>query len=64
MTPDEARLADVIKQAAMLDWVRSRRLPVRRVAELIGMPYRDFLGLMAAQCIPSINYDQGWLERE
>jgi hypothetical protein len=48
----------------MLDWVRSRRLPVRRVAELIGMPYRDFLGLMAAQCIPSINYDQGWLERE
>jgi hypothetical protein len=48
----------------VLDWVRTQRLSVRRAAELLGMLYRDFLGLMAAHCIPSINYNEGWLERE
>jgi predicted HTH domain antitoxin len=64
VAPDEARLADVIKQATVLDWVRTQRLSVRRGAELLQMSYREFLELMAAHCIPSINYEEEWLERE
>jgi hypothetical protein len=30
VAPDEARLADVIMQATVLDWVRTQRLSVRR----------------------------------
>jgi predicted HTH domain antitoxin len=64
VAPDEAQLADTIKQAAVLDWVRTGRLSLRRGAELLGMPYRAFLELMEAHRIPSITYEEGWLERE
>jgi hypothetical protein len=39
---DESQLADTIKQAAVLDWVRTNRLSLRHGAELLGMPYRAF----------------------
>ena len=64
VAPDESQLADTIKQAAVLDWVRTNRLSLRHGAELLGMSYREFLILMAAHRIPSITYEEGWLERE
>jgi predicted HTH domain antitoxin len=64
VAPDASQLAETIKQAAVLDWVRMDRLSLRRGAELLGMPYREFLALMAAHRIPSITYEEGELERE
>jgi predicted HTH domain antitoxin len=61
---DPAKAAEVIKQAAVLDWVRTHKLSLRRGAELLQMTYRDFLALMAAHRIPSIDYEEGWLEHE
>jgi predicted HTH domain antitoxin len=61
---DTTKLADTIKTAAVLDWVRTHKLSLRRGAELLQMPYRAFLELMAAHRIPSIDYDAGWLDKE
>ena len=35
-----------------------------RGAELLQMPYRAFLELMAAHRVPSMDYEAGWLDRE
>jgi predicted HTH domain antitoxin len=64
VAPDASQLAETIKQAAVLDWVRTDRLSLRRGAELLGMSYRAFLALMAAHRIPSITYEEGELARE
>src|SRR5215470_6215365 len=61
---DHTEVADTIKAAAVLDWVRTHKLSLRRGAELLQMPYRAFLELMAAHRVPSIDYEPGWLERE
>ena len=61
---DQAQVAEVVKQAAVLDWVRTHKLSLRRGAELLQMTYRAFLDLMAAHRIPSVGYEEGWLERE
>jgi predicted HTH domain antitoxin len=61
---DPARAVEIIKQAAVLDWVRTHKLSVRRGAELLQMTYREFLALMAAHRIPSVDYGEGWLEHE
>ena len=36
---------------------------VRRGAELLQMTYRSFLDLLATHRIPSLDYEEGWLER-
>jgi hypothetical protein len=64
LTHDRTEVADTIKAAAVLDWVRTHRLSLRRGAELLQMPYRAFLELMAAHRVPSIDYEAGWLDRE
>jgi predicted HTH domain antitoxin len=64
IAPDQAQAAEAIKQAAVLDWVRTQKLSLRRGAELLQMTYRAFLDLMAAHRIPSIDYEEGWLDRE
>lgn len=64
MAPDRAQPAEAIKQAAVLDWVRTHKLSLRRGAELLQMTYRAFLELMAAHRIPSLDYEEGWLARE
>jgi predicted HTH domain antitoxin len=61
---DSAKLAETIKAAAVLDWVRTHKLSLRRGAELLQMPYRAFLELMTAHRVPSIDYDAGWLDKE
>ncbi|MGH6636058.1 MAG: hypothetical protein ACRED0_07965 [Gammaproteobacteria bacterium] len=43
---DQSAIGDEVKQAAVLDWVRMRRIAWRKGAELLGMPLRDFMGLM------------------
>jgi hypothetical protein len=48
----------------VLHWVRTDRPSLRRGAELLGMPYGESLALMATHRIPSIAYEEGWLERE
>jgi predicted HTH domain antitoxin len=64
LTPETTEVAETIKAAAALDWVRTHKLSLRRGAELLQMPYRDFLDLMAAHRVPSIDYEAGWLDRE
>ncbi|MBI4640755.1 MAG: UPF0175 family protein [Candidatus Tectomicrobia bacterium] len=64
IAPDQAQVAETIKQAAVLDWVRTHKLSLRRGAELLQMTYRAFLDLMTAHRIPTIDYEAGWLERE
>lgn len=64
IAPDQAQAAEAIKQAAVLDWVRTNKLSLRRGAELLQMTYRAFLELMATHRIPSLDYEEGWLERE
>ena len=64
LTHDRTEVADTIKAAAVLDWVRTHKLSLRRGAELLQMPYRAFLDLMAAHRVPSIDYEPGWLDRE
>ena len=59
-----ARTAETMKAAAVLDEVRTHELSLRRGAELLQMPYRAFLELMAAHRVPSIDYDAGWLDQE
>ena len=61
---DPTQIAETIKAAAVLDWVRTHKLSLRRGAELLQMPYRAFLELMAAHRVPSIDYDAGWLDQE
>jgi predicted HTH domain antitoxin len=61
---DLTQAVEIIKQAAVLDWVRTHKLSLRRGAELLQMTYREFLALMAAHRIPSIDYEEGWLEHE
>lgn len=64
LAPNPTEVADTIKAAAVLDWVRTQKLSPRRGAEFLQMPYRAFLELMAAHCVPSIDYEAGWLDRE
>ena len=48
----------------VLDGIRTHKLSLRRGAELLQMPYRAFLELIAAHRVPSIDYDAGWLDQE
>jgi predicted HTH domain antitoxin len=48
----------------VLDGIRTRKLSLRRGAELLQMPYRTFLELMAANRVPTADYDAGWLDQE
>ena len=61
---DEAKVAEELKRAAVLDWVRVKKISWRRGAGLLGMTYRDFLTLMAEHKIPTLDYEKGWLEKE
>jgi hypothetical protein len=64
LTRDQTDATETIKAAAVLDWVRTHKLSHRRGAELLQMPYRSFLDLMAAHRVPSIDYEAGWLDHE
>ena len=64
LTHDWTEVADTITAAAGLDWGRHHKLSLRRRAELLQMPYRAFLELMATHRVPSIDYEAGWLDRE
>lgn len=64
MAIDDAALAEDVKRAAVLDWVRTEQLSWRAGAELLGMPLREFLTLMAAHKIPTAEYEAGWLDKE
>ena len=61
---DATKVAETIKAAAVLDWVRTHKLSLRRGAELLQMPYRTFLELMVAHRVPSLDYDASWLDQE
>ena len=61
---DETTAAEEVKKAAVLDWVRMKKLSWRKGAELLGMSYRDFLKLMAEHQVPSFDYSEGWLDKE
>lgn len=61
---DRSTIADEVKQAAVLDWVRMHRISWRKGAELLHMPLRDFIDLMAEHKVPAAEYEAGWLEDE
>lgn len=61
---DEKGVAEEVKRAAVLDWVRMKRISWRKGAELLSLTYRDFLLLMAEHKIPTLEYGEGWLEKE
>jgi predicted HTH domain antitoxin len=61
---DKAKIADEMKRAAVLDWVRMKKISWRKAADLLGMTYREFLLLMAEHKIPTLDYEEGWLEKE
>jgi len=61
---DETTIAEEVKRAAVLDWVRRQRISWRKGAELLEMGYRDFLALMSEHKIPTADYEAGWLEKE
>ncbi len=64
MAIDDAKLAEDVKRAAVLDWVRTEQLSWRAGAELLEMPLREFLTLMAAHKIPAAEFEAGWLDKE
>jgi hypothetical protein len=64
LTPETTEVAETIKAAAVLHWVRTHKLSLRRGAELLHMSYHAFLDLMAAHRVPSIDYEAGWVDRE
>jgi hypothetical protein len=64
LSQDRSEMTETIKTAAVLDWVRTHKLSLRRGAELFQMPYQAFLALMAAHRVPSLDYEAGWLDRE
>jgi hypothetical protein len=64
VTPDPSTLAEEMKRVAVLDWVRMKKISWRKGAELLGMTYRDFLTLMAHHKLPTLDYAEGWLEKE
>ncbi len=53
-------MAVVIKQAAVLDWVRTGRISLRLGGDLLGMTYQAFMDLMSTHYVPSLDYDTGW----
>lgn len=61
---DRARVIQVIKEAAIMDFYRQRKLSLRKAAELLGCSYRDFLALTAQHKISPFEYEEGWMERE
>jgi predicted HTH domain antitoxin len=61
---DRSAIADEVKQAAVLDWVRMHRITWRKGAEVLGMPLRDFLRLMSEHKVPAAEYEAGWLDDE
>lgn len=64
MAIDDAALAEDVKRAAVLDWVRTEQISWQTGAELLGMPLREFFTLMAAHRIPAAEYEAGWLDKE
>jgi len=44
---DKTKVANEMKQAAVLDWVRMKKISWCKGAEPLGVNYRDFLVLMA-----------------
>ena len=64
LTRDQVDATQTIKAAAVLDWVRTHKLSLRRGAELLQMSYGAFLELMADHRVPSLDYESGWLDRE
>jgi predicted HTH domain antitoxin len=61
---DKKNIANEMKEAAVLDWVRMKKISWRKAAELLGITYRAFLLLMAEHKIPTLDYEDGWLEKE
>lgn len=53
-------MAVVIKQAAVLDWVRTGRISLRLGADLLDMTYQAFMDLMTTHYVPTLDYDSGW----
>jgi predicted HTH domain antitoxin len=61
---DEGQAAAEMKEAAVLELFRQKRISVRRGAELLGLTYRGFLDLASRHQISLFEYEEGELEDE
>ena len=61
---DEDAAIEAIKQSAVMDIYRQRKISLRKAAELLGLSYRDFLALAAQHQITPFEYETGWADRE
>ena len=60
----EEELSKSILKWAVLESVREHKISLRKGAEFLGMSYRDFMALMSEHQIPTLDYEEGWLEKE
>ncbi len=61
---DDGSLAEECKRATVLDWVRMQRISWRKGAELLNLPYREFLHVLAEHKIPLADYAEDWVDKE
>ena len=61
---DEETATEAIKQAAVMDLYRQRKLSLRKAAELLRLSYRDFSTLASQHKITPFEYEEGWADRE
>ena len=61
---DEAQAAEAIKQSAVMDLFRQRKISHRKGAELLGLSYRDFQELASQHQVSLFEYEDGWADRE
>ena len=65
MWDDETAASADAKQALILDLLRQHRISIRKGAEVLGLPYRDFLDLAARHHVSLVDcVDDDWLDRE
>jgi len=62
--PDAAHASAEMKEAAILELFRQRRVSLRKAAELLGLSYRGFMALTGRHQISLFDYEEGWAERE
>jgi predicted HTH domain antitoxin len=61
--PEES-LEDELEETIVLSFVAQHRISASRGAELLGVPYRDFLARMYERGIPLFDYENGEVEAD
>lgn len=60
----EEEIQTKIKETLVMALLREHKLSQRKAAELLWLTYRELLALMTQYHIPSIDYEDSWLDHE